>query len=133
MVGRKPKKRSPEDQQKFNKMQEYQRRMDNGRSLTTAEYTALLHEVRKNYLLSLAMLSIEGKTKGTGACIHLVEKAHYLLESVEGKPTHRVDVKHSVDEQTRTEFRKMLSDPKNIANILEVEGIILENVVGGDA
>jgi hypothetical protein len=52
--------------------------------LTTDEYVDLLHEIRKNYLIKLAVLSIEQKVEGTGAVMNIVDKTHWLLDSVQG-------------------------------------------------
>lgn len=119
--------------EEYARLRELEARLMDPTALTKEEYSKLLHETKKNYMVMLAMASIERQTKGTGAYIHLIEKTHYLLESVEGKPTHRVDVTHSVDEKSREEFRRMLMDPKNIQNILEIEGLILENVTDARA
>lgn len=128
MPGRKKRVLTPEEEAQKKKIRELEDRMNNPSDLSHDEYVSLLRTTRKNYLLLLAIASVERKTKATGSYIHLIEKTHYLLESTEGKPTHRVDVTHNVGEKTRAEFRDMLKDPNNLHKILEVEGIVLEGL-----
>jgi len=53
--------------------------------LTPDEYKGLLREILKNSTASLAIKTVQAANGGTGALINIIEKVHYLLDSVEGK------------------------------------------------
>lgn len=59
--------------------------------LTDDEYLELLHEIRKNYTVSLAMLSVRCTTAGTGATINVIDKVHWLIDNIEGKDIEKPD------------------------------------------
>lgn len=67
------------------RMAQLEKRLANPNRLTTKEYSELLHEVQKNYMIMLAILSNAGKTGKTGAYMAMVEKTHYLIDSIERK------------------------------------------------
>lgn len=65
--------------------------IDRQGSLTDEEYLALLQEIRKNYTARLAQISLTTSNSGTGACINIIEKVHWLIDSVETKGIEKPD------------------------------------------
>lgn len=54
--------------------------------LSSSEYRAILEEIQKNYVVELGFLALDGIVKGTGALIALVEKVHWMLDSMGQAP-----------------------------------------------
>ena len=67
------------------------------KKLSTEEYVSLLKEIRKNYTIRLLMLSHEHlmMEKGMSATMNIVEKVHYLVDSVETKNRHKLTQEES--------------------------------------
>ena len=51
--------------------------------LTTKEYLGLLQEIKKNYLVKLTHMSMNGEVKGSVGILTIVERCHWLIDSVE--------------------------------------------------
>lgn len=67
--------------------------------ITIDEYKQLLYEIRKNYLAALAVRSVQGTVSQTGAMINILDKVHWLIDSIEGKeaPPEDFEIKVKVE------------------------------------
>ena len=102
---------------------------DRGR-MTREQFKELLYETRHNYAVLLAIRSIEGQTSGTGSYMTIIEKAFYMLETIEGRaPKSQVEVTHKVNGEIQKEIQKLLMDKANIDGILELESTLLASQV----
>lgn len=110
------------------RLRELEKMLNKARHLSREEFAALLRETRNNYAILLAMKAVAGITKDSGAYLNVIEKVHYILESIEGKPTARIDIQHKIQNENRQELRRILSDPRNAKDILEIEGVLLEHM-----
>lgn len=102
--------------------------LGSAKHISQEEYVRLLREIRHNYTVLMAMRSVTGTTTDTGAYMAIVEKVHYLIDSSEGKPNARIDIQHKVESEKRLELRKLLTDPKNAGDILQIEGVLLDKL-----
>lgn len=57
--------------------------------LSDKEYLELLHEIRKNYSAKLAISSVQSTTTGTGAVVNIIDKVHWLIDSIDTKSIER--------------------------------------------
>lgn len=57
--------------------------------LTDEEYLDLLHEIRKNYTVKLAMLSVRLDNRETGGTVNVIDKVHWLIDNMESKHIER--------------------------------------------
>lgn len=110
------------------RLRELEKMLNKARHLSREEFATLLRETRNNYAILLAMKAVAGVTKDSGAYLNVIEKVHYILESIEGKPTARIDIQHKIQNENRQELRRILSDPRNAKDILEIEGVLLEHM-----
>jgi hypothetical protein len=58
-------------------------------ALTTKEYIDLLQEIKKNFVVKLTHQSMAGESKGSVGMLTIIERCHWLLDSVE--KTHRIE------------------------------------------
>lgn len=59
--------------------------------LSDSEYLELLHEVRKNYTVKLAMLSVRMENKDTGGTVNVIDKVHWLIDNMESKDIEKTE------------------------------------------
>jgi hypothetical protein len=66
------------------RIKELEARLNNAARLTTEEYLEHLHQIRKNCAILLEIQTLRQEPRTTGAWHTLMEKCHYLIDSVEG-------------------------------------------------
>ena len=59
--------------------------------LTHDEYLASLKEIQANYTIALQMRSVIGNVKDTGALTNIIDKVHWLIDSMETKTSVNKD------------------------------------------
>jgi len=59
--------------------------------LSDQEYLDLLHEIRKNYTVKLAMLSVRLDNRETGGTVNVIDKVHWLIDNMETKHIEKQD------------------------------------------
>lgn len=60
-------------------------RLANTDALSSDEYKTLLEEIRKNYTILLSIQSVRGSIKDTGGIVNIIDKVHWLLDSIKEK------------------------------------------------
>ncbi len=78
----------PEDKlsiERYDKIKNLDALIDRKEELSTQEYRGLLHEVQKNYMAKLTEASLNNSLKGSGACMAVIEKIHWLIDSIDKK------------------------------------------------
>ncbi len=73
-----------------NKKAQFKKKIDelddillNKKRLSRNEYLDALYEIQKNYCVMLLKLSLEMETDGTGACAGVLDKVHWIIDSME--------------------------------------------------
>lgn len=110
------------------RIEELNRMLGKPRNIPLDEYKNLLQEARHNYTVLLAIRSVEGKTSDTGAYIHVIEKAHYLLNTIEGKASTQIDVHHTILDETKKEMRDILGTPEVADEIIALERALIKHL-----
>ena len=67
------------------RIKELEARLNNSARLTTEEYLEHLHQIRKNCAILLEIQTVKQEPRTTGAWNTLMEKCHWLIDSVESK------------------------------------------------
>lgn len=67
------------------RIKELEARLNNRARLTTEEYLEHLHQIRKNCAILLEIQTVKQEPRTTGAWNTLMEKCHWLIDSVESK------------------------------------------------
>jgi hypothetical protein len=101
--------------------------------MSTAELKVLLYEIRHNFAVLLAMRSVEGSKKDMIAFLAAVERTHYLLDTIEGRPSQRIAIDHKVQTSKLDEIRNIITDPHNFQDVLQLEGMILDKFIKPNA
>ena len=78
------------------------------RKLSDDEYKEALQEILAHGTTMLQMRVVAGNTQGTGACINILEKAHWLLDSLRNR-----DQKPGDDPYTVNVFFKSSGDKQS--------------------
>jgi hypothetical protein len=89
----------------YNKFQEILLRENR---LEPEEYLELLYTIQKNYLCTLAGESLRGEVRGSNAMMFVIEKCHYLIESMVGKELELGDIEIGYDLQLPIDDKKTL-------------------------
>lgn len=86
----------PEQEKRFNELNIL---LGCKRSLSNEEYMAALKEIQANYTIALQMRSVLGNVSDTGAITNVIDKIHWLIDSMESKVSVNKDneVKVKID------------------------------------
>lgn len=82
------KRAKPHQEKRFKELENL---LGSKRSLTPGEYLSALKEIQANYTIALQMRSVIGNVKDTGALTNIIDKVHWLIDSMEGKASINED------------------------------------------
>lgn len=86
----------PHQKARFNELAEL---LGKRRRLTAEQYKEALHEIRANYVTALQMRSAIGSTQDSGALMNIIDKVHWLIDSVESSAPGSNDNEPTVNVQ----------------------------------
>jgi len=72
----------PHQEKRFNELADL---LGRRRQFSSDEYLAALKEIQVNYTTALQMRSVIGNVSDTGAITNIIDKVHWLIDSMENK------------------------------------------------